>query len=141
MKYFSILFFSLVLAACGSTKEPKEKVIISTWPNGNPKVEHIQLKGDTVKVFNLDQDGRIKTEGKMHGETREGKWYTYYPNGFKWSLNSFQAGEKHGEYKTWYPNGELNISGHFSLGSSTGKWEFFDSTGVLTKEFDVTPQN
>ena len=105
------------------------------------KVEHVYLRADTIKVINYNISGRIKTEGKMFGEIREGKWTSYYPSGKKWSLNNFKGGEKHGEYKTWHPNEQLNISGFYSMGASTGEWMFYDSTGVLTKQYDVTPQH
>lgn len=140
MRILSTLLISLFIIGCGG--EPTRKTsTVTTWPNGKPKLEHIQLKGDTIKVINYDSDGLIKSQGKMLGETREGRWYTYYPNGIKWSLNSFEGGIKHGEYKTWHRNGQLNISGHYTMGATTGKWMFYDSTGVVTKEFDVTPQN
>jgi len=143
MRNFSLLFISLFIISCGeSTPEKENKIeVVSTWPNGKPKVEHVHLMADTIKVINYHISGRVKSEGKMFGETREGSWTSYYPSGKKWSLNSFKGGEKHGPYKTWHPNGKLNISGHYSSGASTGAWMFYDSTGVLTKEYDVTPQN
>jgi antitoxin component YwqK of YwqJK toxin-antitoxin module len=142
MRYFSTLLISLFIFSCGTeTEHDTKKEIISTWPNGKAKVEHVYLRADTIKVINYNISGRIKTEGKMFGEIREGKWTSYYPSGKKWSLNNFKGGEKHGEYKTWHPNEQLNISGFYSMGASTGEWMFYDSTGVLTKQYDVTPQH
>jgi antitoxin component YwqK of YwqJK toxin-antitoxin module len=140
----AIIFSLSLVYGCGSPGEGGVEVR-EVWPNGSPKEERINMGGDTVKVTTFHANFKINTTGKVvetqDGEVKHGEWKSFYPNGINWSLGNFQMGVDHGDYRTWHPNGQPNIIGHYTMGATTGKWQFLDSTGVVVKEFDSTPQN
>ena len=141
-KGFVILVLSLI--SCGdSTYTGKVVEVTSKWANGNVQEERVHLKGDTVEVISYYDNFKIKTRGMVvnidGSDLKIGSWYTYYPDGMKWSHNSFSNGITDGKYQTWHPNGAIRISGNYSNGYETGVWQFSDSTGIVVREFDATP--
>lgn len=134
----------LSIMGCGDKKYKGKKVeVTSKWSNGTVKEERISLKGDTIEVISYYENYKIHTRGlvvnRNGADVKVGSWDTFYPNGLKWSLNSFSSGITDGKYQTWHPNGTIKIIGHYSNGIETGVWKFLDSTGVVVKEFDATP--
>ena len=73
-------------------------------------------------------------------EVKHGDWISYYPDGVKWSQDTYDKGVQNGVYMTWHPNGTPYISGHHTEGAMTGVWTIQDSTGVVVKTFDSTPK-
>ena len=143
MRKLVIVF--LIWDLCSCSENIRKEGVIETWPNGMTKVERIHLAADTFLVKHYNEDFKLYMKGKTilrdSQEVKHGTWESYYPNGRRWSLNTFVEGVENGIYKTWHPNGNLNISGHYSMGSSTGVWTFFNGEGVIVKTFDATPGN
>jgi len=139
-----LIISSAMFLGCG-TEGGGEKDVKGVWPNGNPKEERKEMGGDTVKVTTFHSNFKIHMSGKVvktdEGEVKHGEWKSFYPNGVNWSVGNYNMGVDHGEYRTWHPNGNPNIIGHYTMGATTGKWQFLDSTGVVVKQFDSTPQN
>ena len=141
-----VLMFSVVITlfGCGDhAYKGRTTEVVSKWGNGIVKEERISLKGDTIECISYYENFKIHTRGMVinrnGSDVKIGRWDTFYPNGLKWSLNSFSSGITDGKYQTWHPNGTINIIGHYSNGVETGVWKFLDSTGVVVKEFDATP--
>lgn len=82
-------------------------------------------------------NGNIKSEGFYPKEGRIGSLGSNYiskaiggPGGIG---VAYQDQIEDGEWKYWYPNGNLQCIEHYILGVKNGQWQYFDSTGVITK--------
>ena len=140
-----LVFVFLVWALCSCDENVRKEGVIETWPNSVTKVDRVHLAADTFLVKQYHEDFKLHMKGKVFlrdvEDVKHGTWESYYPNGRKWSLNTFIEGVENGIYKTWHSNGNLNISGHYSMGSSTGIWTFYNGEGDIIKTFDATPGN
>ena len=134
-----------LLFSCSESTTNNNVEVLEKWENGVVKKDRVRLAADTFIVNHYHQNYKLHISGKafyIEGEEiKHGTWIAHYPDGKKWSLNNFDRGVENGEYKTWFKNGVLNLSGQYSQGSAIGKWVFYDTTGVVVKSFDVTPQN
>ena len=117
--------------------------VVSEWEDGIVKEDRRYLKDDVIEIttyfnnFKVNTKGRVKIIGEE--EIRFGEWVSFYKNGTSWSLCEYSNGVSDGIYKTWHPNGKPNIVGYYSNGVETGAWSFFDKSGIIVKEYDVTP--
>ena len=142
-----VLFLGAICAlfSCADSITSDDFEVLEKWGNGVVKKDRVRLAADTFIVNHYHENFKLHMSGKVFylegKEIKHGEWTALYPDGKKWSLNNFDKGVEDGEYKTWYRNGLLNISGHYKMGSATGEWSFYDTTGVVVKTFDATPQN
>jgi antitoxin component YwqK of YwqJK toxin-antitoxin module len=67
---------------------------------------------------------------RMKDTKRHGECYTFYQNGNKWSLNTYENGELNGDYKTWFENGKLYVEGEYENGKEVGEWIFYNEDGT-----------
>ena len=123
--------------------KPNRIEVVSSWSDGTVKQERVHHGEDTVEIITYFDNFKVKTKGKVkivgEKELRFGTWYSYYRNGTHWSQSEYLNGVSDGVYQTWHPNGKPNIIGFYSNGVETGKWQFFDTTGAVIKQYDVTP--
>lgn len=105
--------------------------------------------GDTptaVKLFSKDSDsvlvkyytskGKVISEGKMVGKTREGQW-KYYHNGSNkiMMIENYKNDKLDGEQKTFFDNGQLTEQTFYKNGRREGKRLIYSEEGKLMKEF------
>lgn len=140
-KLLVIILLTAALAGC-TTKE----VIESTYENGNPRVvktyakkgNDLELKKEVVYYENKQK----KMEGAYKDEARDGKWKAWYENGTIWSEGEYKDGKRNGLGIAYHENGKKYIEGIYRDDIRVGKWNFYDTTGVLIKEvdFDLVPK-
>lgn len=87
---------------------PSRRMLKYFWPNGK-----IQL----ISFFN--------------GVEKDGKWTEYFENGAVAGEAFFKNGLKDSIHKTYHKNGKLAALEYYKSGKEVGKWEYFDSSGVL----------
>jgi antitoxin component YwqK of YwqJK toxin-antitoxin module len=148
-KVFIFGVIAVVISHCGVIshekieEKPNRVEVISNWGDGTVKEERIYLDGDVVEIMTYFENFKVNTKGRVkivgEEEVRIGTWRSYYKNGTHWSQGEYSNGVSDGGYQTWYPNGNPNIIGFYSNGVETGQWTFFDSTGTVVKQYDVTP--
>ena len=148
-KVFIFAIIAMVTSYCGVISNEKTEgksnrvEIISNWADGTVREERIYLEGDVVNVMTYFENFKVNTKGRVkivgEEEVRIGTWSSYYKNGTHWSQGEYSNGVNDGGYQTWHPNGNQNIKGFYSNGVETGQWTFFDSTGTVVKQYDVTP--
>jgi antitoxin component YwqK of YwqJK toxin-antitoxin module len=148
-RVFIYAVIAIVISLCGVIynemveKKPNRVEVISNWGDGSVKEERVYHDGDVVEIityfenFKINTKGRVRIEGEE--EVRIGTWSAYYKNGTHWSQNEYSNGVSDGDYQTWHHNGNPNIIGFYSNGVETGQWKFFDTTGTVVKQYDVTP--
>lgn len=133
-----ILLFGLY--SCGP-----DKVIESTYDNGNPKVvkyyETIDGKKQVVKEEVYYENSNKKMEGEYINEKRNGKWSAWYEDGQLWSEGDYKEGKREGIGMVYHPNGKKYIESMYTQDEKTGKWRFYDSSGALLKEVDFDKLN
>lgn len=131
-----VLFFAAALAfASCSTKLTEE--VVATYPDGKTqKVQYCNSKGDCVKEVELYETGKVKMEGPMKGEKRDGEWTAYFEDGRVQSHGYFKDGLRTGTAEVFYSNGNKCEEGFYNKGSHCGKWKFYDEQGNLIKEVD-----
>jgi len=148
-KVFIFAIIAMVTFYCGVISNEKTEgksnrvEIISNWADGTVREERIYLEGDVVNVMTYFENFKVNTKGRVkivgEEEVRIGTWSSYYKNGTHWSESEYSNGVSDGNYQTWHPNGNPNIIGYYSNGVATGQWTFFDTTGTVVKQYDVTP--
>ena len=123
--------------------KPNRIEVISSGSNGTVKQERVYHGEDVVEITTYFENFKVKTKGRVkvvgEEEIKLGTWNSYYKNGTHWSQSDYLNGVNDGVYQTWHPNGKPNIIGFYSNGVETGKWQFFDTTGTVIKQYDVTP--
>lgn len=140
---FTLLLVVVLLISCSrnDSENPEgnnelTKEVVESFENGQARSEKYYEEGSLrlVKQVLYYPNGQIQQEGEFKDGRRHGKWISYFENGNKWSLNSYDIGNLDGEYKTWYENGELNVEGYYTNGQPSGNWKYFDENGNLLKE-------
>jgi len=152
MKLKLFIFLSILFFGCSSKREVTEK-----YMDGSPKklIDHIDQNRYYIRV--LYPNGKLKEEkffkngvqdsmqsfyneeGKKIGEisfqngSRNGVTHEFYRNG----QIAFEGYCVNGEFEglsTWYfKNGNIQTKGGRHLGADTGRWEYFDTVGALTR--------
>jgi antitoxin component YwqK of YwqJK toxin-antitoxin module len=113
------------------------------YPSGKVSAakEYQIVDEDTVFIYEriFYENGKVKIEGPLKNEKRNGQWKSYFVDGKDWSQTSFKDGEMEGETVSYYKNGKIRYSGMYEMGKVAGKWAWFDSTGTLIRsaDFDV----
>ena len=148
-KVFIFGVIAMVTSHCGVISSEKVEgkqnrvEVISNWGDGTVKEERVYHEGDVIEIVTYFENFKVNTKGRVkivgEEEVRIGTWRSYYKNGTHWSQGEYSNGVSDGGYQTWHPNGSPNIIGFYSNGVETGQWTFFDSTGTIVKQYDVTP--
>jgi antitoxin component YwqK of YwqJK toxin-antitoxin module len=72
-------------------------------------------------------------DGNRNGETREGLWYAYYPDGTVQTKGFYVNGKEQGRYTVYYSNGNVRYTGVYEEGTQVGEWRFYNEDGTLAK--------
>ncbi|WP_233898438.1 toxin-antitoxin system YwqK family antitoxin [Tenacibaculum piscium] len=86
----------------------------------------------TVKFYN--KLGKVKTQGKMIGKNRIGKWNYYFLNGKPFSQENYTNGKLDGELINYYPNGKITQQISYKNGLKNGVSKTFTDAGILIEE-------
>lgn len=73
-------------------------------------------------------------DGNRNGQTREGLWYAYYPDGTVQTKGFYVNGKEQGRYTVYYPNGNVRYTGIYNEGREVGEWRFYNEDGTLAKK-------
>ena len=88
---------------------------------------------ELVREVHCYDNQNIYIEGSIKHSERDGVWNAYFKNGRLQATQTYQNGVQVGPEKVYYENGNLMYSGQYENGICTGKWEFFDVSGVRTQ--------
>jgi antitoxin component YwqK of YwqJK toxin-antitoxin module len=105
---------------------------IKTTPEGMRLVGYFE-KGTDNKIGErafYPNSQQCYIEMRMKDTKRHGECYTFYQNGNKWSLNTYENGVLEGDYKAWHENGKLYVEGEYENGKEVGEWIFFKEDGT-----------
>lgn len=137
-KALSFLFLLIVsVASCKS--KPKEAIPVAQSSNDLPitpaskSVARIDTTGGIYTEFY--DDGKVKAQGKMIDNKREGEWSYFYPNGKIWSYGEYKNGKREGLSNIYHENGVLKIEGQYINGLPSGKWKIYNDKAEVVKEF------
>lgn len=89
-----------------------------------------------VKFYN--SSGKLKTQGKMIGKKRDGKWTYFYPNGRLFSKEFYKNGKLEGTMQNFYPNGKLTNTVQYKNGKKEGLTKTYTDDGILIEEVMYT---
>ncbi len=90
--------------------------------------------GDFALVKFYNELGKLKTEGKMKGKNRVGKWTYYFTNGKIFSEEEYINGKLDGVLKNYYSNGKITLECLYKNGKKNGYSKTYTDTGVLIEE-------
>lgn len=126
----------------GQFKNGKEIGVFSFYSKGMAYpsiVKTFSEKSDTasVKFYNKS---RVKTEGKMVGRKREGKWTYYFADGKTiFSEENYKDGKLEGLLKNYYINGKVTEATEYKDGVKHGTSKIYTDEGILIE--DVNYEN
>lgn len=131
------ILFALVLAAlvaCGGGENPKE----AKGKNDSTVIsKDIPIDPNAGMVEGMNEikypSGQLKMKGEMLQGKRNGLWVSYYENGLKWSEDTYNLGARDGKCVSFYENGQVRYIGYYTNNIKSGKWDFYDEQGSLTK--------
>ncbi|WP_275316090.1 toxin-antitoxin system YwqK family antitoxin [Tenacibaculum bernardetii] len=89
---------------------------------------------DTADVKFYNQLGKLKSEGKMIGKKRIGKWVYYFSNGKIFSEEEYKDGKLDGNLKNYYPNGNLTQETFYKQGKKDGVSKTYTDSAILIEE-------
>ncbi|MEX6625895.1 toxin-antitoxin system YwqK family antitoxin [Tenacibaculum salmonis] len=105
----------------------------SITSSGTPISTKTYVNGTaSVKFYN--EFGKLKSEGKMIGKKRSGKWVYYFPNGKPVSEENYKDGNLDGVLKDYYPNGNITQEVVYSRGKKNGLSKTFTDSAILIEE-------
>jgi antitoxin component YwqK of YwqJK toxin-antitoxin module len=139
-KLLFILLFAQLAFGCSH-----KKVVEATYENGNPRIVRYYHKESGNEVLDREviyyQNKQVKMDGEFLQEQRNGIWKAWYENGNLWSEGEYKNGKRNGKGISYHENGKKYIEGMYRNDVRVGIWQFYDTTGVLTREvnFDLVP--
>jgi antitoxin component YwqK of YwqJK toxin-antitoxin module len=125
----------LLFSACDDLDRAEEREIKTI--NGYRIVGYYEMEGnDSVKIGErtfYPNSENVYLEFRIKDGKRNGECFSFFKNGQKQSLNTYENGLLNGEYKIWYQNGKLRVDGEYLNDKEVGSWTFFDSLGTVIK--------
>lgn len=92
---------------------------------------------DTAKVEFYGENGLIKSNGKMVGKNRAGRWYYYHADGMAIiSEENYKKGLLNGEAKTYYKTGKVTVIMNYKDGKLDGNLKRYSDSGVLLDDIN-----
>jgi antitoxin component YwqK of YwqJK toxin-antitoxin module len=111
--------------------------LIDTYKGGEPKkMKYFDIiNGEKVfKYYREFYPGKkIKVEGPLKNNKRQGHWVYYYENGVKWSEGNYIDGKAVGKFTIRYDDGLLWIHSYFNNGIKT-KEIIYNKNGQIIQE-------
>ena len=94
-------------------------------------VKKYRKNSDTALVTFYTGKGTVKTEGKMLGKKRIGKWIYYFFDGEISSEEEYSNGSLNGVLKNYYRNGKLTEETAYQFGKKHGVSKIYTNAGIL----------
>lgn len=133
--FISLSFILLIACKTNSFEKIEE-----TYSNKQPKIVGIYkiIENDTLKIEEkiYFENGKIKMQGSIKNNAREGKWEAFFDDGVIQSVGMFKDGIRHGEAKVYYHNKQIMYEGTYKNGKESGEWKFYNEQGELVNEKD-----
>lgn len=91
----------------------------------------------TKKQCQFYQNFKLRSEGNIKGNGREGLWIFYFENGNKQAEGNYTENIQNGPHTIYHENGKLYYRGNYENGMRVGEWEFYDDQGqrIASKVF------
>ncbi|MEZ7498117.1 hypothetical protein QO200_05130 [Flavobacterium sp. Arc3] len=80
------------------------------------------------------QNGKLKAQGKITNEIKNGKWKHFYDNGNLFQIGKYSNGEKTGKWEIFQENGNREAIGTFIEGKKHGIWKSYHTNGTIYTE-------
>lgn len=109
------------------------KAMIVDGQRVTPEAKACAEKGGTYDV-----DHRLRTEGCLVDDQREGVWLGYAGDGKLEWRSEYKAGKQHGERTDFHPNGAILRRGRYVEDVPEGLHEFKSPTGVVFGASTIT---
>lgn len=138
-KKFCVLLAAVVLSSCGGG----EKKSVENGKKDSTEVNKdaaIDPNAGMVEGMNEIKypNGQLQMKGEMLQGKRHGVWFSYYENGLKWSEDTYNLGARDGKCVSFYESGQVRYIGYYTNNIKSGKWDFYDEEGNLTKSESFT---
>lgn len=101
-------------------------------------VKEFSKASDTASVKFYNHLGVLKTQGKMIGKKRVGKWTYFFSDGKLFSEEFYKDGKLNGELKNYYPNGKVTNKTHYTNGVKSGASKTYTDEGILIEEVNYS---
>lgn len=116
------------------------KVALKRYEDETPQIEVYFVKdsagnptSEVAHETHYYQNRQKYIDGNRSGETREGLWYAYYPDGTVQTKGFYVNGKENGRYTVYYSNGNVRFTGIYDHGKQVGEWRFYNEDGTLAK--------
>ncbi len=116
------LFFTITsLMFCSSPELQDEK------KRGISNIDSLNNIINNDKVFiEKHPNGKIKIQGQLIDNKKQGDWIAFYLNGNKQSENFYKDDVLNGNTTAYYQNGKIRYVGFYLNGMMHGKWIYKD---------------
>jgi antitoxin component YwqK of YwqJK toxin-antitoxin module len=132
-----LILVSLLLTFSCNQEIKLDENVIEMYNDGSPKIVEMyqQKKGERIKKYYKEfyENGKIKIEGAIKNDKREGIWTYFYENGNIWSVGNYVDGKAQGKFTQYYENGKL-WAYTFYKDDIKEKDIFFDNNGKVLSE-------
>jgi antitoxin component YwqK of YwqJK toxin-antitoxin module len=99
-------------------------------------IYYYEGKPYTGVAYELDGDGKLRSELTFFCGLPDGRWCDYYENGKLSGEDFYKLGQSHGQNREWYPEGTLKKEKVFEFGICTIKKKW-DANGKLIENFKI----
>ena len=107
----------LLIVGCSSSQ--KEYDINHIEKLNGVYIKEISNEIVNGEVFQMVGDMKLPL-GKLKDGKNEGKWISWYPNGQKWSEETYKNGYSNGLSTSWYEDGQKKFEGTYKDGECDG---------------------
>lgn len=101
-------------------------------------VYYYEGKPYTGVAYELDDEGRLRSELTFFCGLPDGRWCDYYENGNLSGEDFYKLGQSHGQTREWYPDGTIKKEKVFEFGICTIKKKW-NPDGTLIESFKIDP--
>jgi len=97
-------------------------------------IKKFDLTDDTAFVQHFSLGKKLRSEGRIRGRNRIGKWIYYFLNGKLFSEEFYTEGKLEGMLKNYYKNGQILEETEYKNGLKHGMSKNYSDSGVLLEE-------
>ncbi len=128
MKGLLYLLPILIVLSCSQPNNPPDKTstVIDNLPPNAESIAYSKRAGFSSIVIK-DGDGKVKEEGEMMNDQREGNWLTYHAKGDVKTVTSYVNGKKQGLFLHFNQSGQLTRKARYSNGLLHGESRKFEN--------------
>ncbi|MBK9285533.1 MAG: hypothetical protein IPM51_14625 [Sphingobacteriaceae bacterium] len=129
-----------------SLRKVKQREYSDSMKRANPLLIMPPDSEYTGEYIDKYPTGIVKFKGMFRFGQRHGDWFSFYPNGMKWSELTFDNGLKQGKNVAYYQDGKIRYEGYYKNDIQDSVWIYYDSIGRVADSFTlnngkVVPKN